>query len=106
MRSSNYELVRQAIAQRMQLVARAKGGRRELCPHALGLNGDGDEQALFYQFAGYSGSGLSSDLRENWRCFALADLEGVELRSGPWHTAGNHGEGQSCVRVVHFEVGG
>ena len=89
------------MGEKLRVVARAKGGRRKMCPHALGYGSSGEERVLVYQFDGFSASGLGSG---GWRCFAVADLVGMELEEGSWCTGGGHSRGQSCVKVVHLEV--
>lgn len=99
MPSPAFLVIRQAILDRDQIVATYHGHRRELCPHVLGYK-DGEEQALFLQFGGESGSGLSADPRQNWRCMPVGELTDVVARPGPWHTAPNDRRPQTCVDVV------
>jgi hypothetical protein len=96
---TTYELIKEAIKRRHQIRADYQGRRREMCPHVLGHK-NGRAQGLFYQFAGESKSGLkplgSSD---NWRCFCIDELTGVQVVAGPWYTA-PHSRPQTCVDVV------
>ena len=104
MASHIFQMVREAIVNKAQIVATYRGYRREMCPHVLGTK-NGDEQALFYQFAGGSSSGLGPPQSpQNWRCMFLKDLSGVTVRSGPWYTAPNHSRPQTCVDRIHAEV--
>ena len=100
--ASNYELIREAIMRRRQVIADYKGKRREMCPHALGRK-NGREQALFFQFGGESSSGLPDG--GQWRCLPVAELDSIELVEGEWHSQGGHSRPQSCVEVVDVEVG-
>lgn len=101
-RSHNYDLIREAIVSRQQIIADYNGHRRELCPHAIGTK-NGREQALFVQFGGGSASGLGRP-EENWRCIPVGGLTNVSVRSGEWHTASNHSQQQRCVDDIDIEV--
>jgi hypothetical protein len=104
MPTSTFELVKQAIQKKQQVIALYKGLRREMCPHVVGWKG-GREQALFYQFGGESSSGLDPDgSGNNWRCLFLDDLQIIEARDGAWHTAPNHSRRQPCVDEIAAEV--
>jgi hypothetical protein len=96
-----YALVRQAILDRDQVIASYNGYRREMCPHVLGTKG-GRRQALFYQFAGGSSSGLPPG--GEWRCIPVDQLTDVEVRPGEWHTGIGHSRPQTCVDYVDTEI--
>ncbi|MBD1867013.1 hypothetical protein H6F95_06790 [Cyanobacteria bacterium FACHB-471] len=101
---SNYELIRDAIINKKQVVAVYKGYRREMCPHTLGWKGN-KQQCLFYQFGGDSSSGAilpGSD--RNWRCILVDELEDVLIQDGSWHTAKNHIRHQTCVDHIDIEA--
>lgn len=102
-----YDLVRQAILQKKIVHATYDGLRREMCPHVIGLNRRGYQQALFYQFGGESRSRpIEPDgSPANWRCVEIAKLSDVQLFDGPWHTAPNHSRPQTCVYQVDVAVG-
>lgn len=103
--SNNYELVKRAILTKQQILATYKGHYREMCPHTLGASKTGIRQALFYQFAGESSSGLSpAGSANNWRCIPVDELRNVILRDGDWHTAPNHSRAQTCVASIDVEV--
>ena len=103
--SDTYEIVRNAVLTRRVITGFYQGHYREMCPHTIGWNASGEEQALFYQFGGASSSGLApSGSPKNWRCVRLAGLTDVRVREGDWHTAPNHSRPQTCVRVVDVEV--
>jgi hypothetical protein len=103
MPSPEFQIIHQAIQQREQIVATYHGSVREMCPHTLGYK-DGQEKALFVQFGGGSSSGLSPDPAQQWRCVFVAELSNVIVRSGPWHTAPNHGQEQTCIDEVVAEA--
>ena len=85
-----YQLVRQAILDKDQVIATYNRHSREMCPHVLGTK-NGRQQALFYQFGGTSSSGLSPDgSGDNWRCIFINQLRDVSVRKGAWHSAPNH----------------
>src|SRR6266513_2570589 len=75
-----YELFRQAMAERKQIVCVYDGFPRELCPIILG-HARGQEKALTYQFGGRSRSGLPPG--GEWRCLWLSKVSTVELDVNP-----------------------
>jgi hypothetical protein len=98
--SDAYSIVRQAILDKHQIVATYRGHRREMCPHVLGTK-DGREQALFFQFAGSSSSGLPPG--GEWRCIPVEGLVDVVGRAGRWHT-GHGTRPQTCLDLVDVQV--
>jgi hypothetical protein len=104
MNGTAYEIVRDAIVNRKIVTATYRGKKRVLCPHVIGTK-NGRRQALFYQFAGESSSGLGPDGDpENWRCMFLDELSAVTAEVGDWHTAPNHSRPQTCVGQIDVEV--
>ena len=102
--SSTYNIIRDAIVNKLQVVATYDGHVREMCPQVIGTKG-GREQALFYQFGGTSSSGvIVPNSPRNWRCIPIDGLSNVSSRAGPWHTGGNHSKAQTCVDNVDVEV--
>lgn len=86
----NYGTIYAAIEQRVPIIATYNSQRRLLCPHALGTK-KGRSQALFYQVAGGSSSGLGAPgSGANWRCLRLDKLEDVQFQPGQWYSGGNH----------------
>lgn len=102
MTSATYDRIRDAIVSKKQVVATYNGHTREMCPHCIGLNKDGGEQALFFQFAGGSSKGLPPG--GEWRCIPLAQLTIIDIRDGPWHRGVSHSRPQTCVKRVDVEV--
>ena len=101
---SIYNLLKQAIIKKQQVIATYNGYYREMCPHALGTK-NGKDQCLFYQFGGQSSSGLIIPGSENnWRCIPVSGLENVSVRDGEWHTAYGHSKKQTCIDRVDVEV--
>jgi hypothetical protein len=101
---SIYQVLREAILKKQQVIATYNGYQREMCPHALG-NKKGKEHCLFYQFGGQSSSGsIIPGSEKNWRCIAVSGLKEVSVREGQWHTAYNHSKKQTCIDDVDVEV--
>jgi hypothetical protein len=94
-------LLEHAIVHREQVVAIYEGVVREFCPHALGTK-QHRRHVLVYQFAGSSTSSLPPN--GQWRCFAVDRLVNAYGRPGPWHTAANLLNAQSCLDVVDAVV--
>jgi predicted DNA-binding transcriptional regulator YafY len=99
--SQTYQLFRQAILAKKQVVCIYQGLNREICPHTLGHTG-GRERALSFQFAGQSSSGLPPG--GQWRCMNLDEISHAELKDGAWHTGPAHTRPQTCVKEVDIEV--
>jgi hypothetical protein len=99
--SNTYDLFRQAMAERRQIVCRYHGKRRQLCPIILGHT-NGQEKALTFQFGGESTKPLPPE--GAWRCMVLSDVTEVEMRDGPWRSGAGHSQAQSCVEIVDFDV--
>ena len=104
MNSTNYAVIRNAIINKQQVTATYSGHVREMCPHVIGTK-NGREQALFYQFGGTSSSGaIVADSPKNWRCIPIEGLSNVSVKSGNWHTGGNHSQDQTCVDDIDVEI--
>ena len=101
--NENYELIREAIAKKMQVIAEYKGHLREMCPHVIGTK-NGVPQALFYQFGGSSSRGLYGSGRTKWRCIPIGGLKNVQLRIGKWYTDSSHTRPQTCVDKIDLSV--
>ena len=102
MNSNTYELFEQAMRERKQVVCRYHGLLREICPIILGWT-NGEEKCLAYQFAGESTKPMTTP-QSRWRCLRLAEVTDVQLREGPWLSGGEHGQAQTCVRIVDLDV--
>lgn len=102
---STYATVKQAIIDKDSIAADYDGYPREMSPHVIGISTKGEEQALFYQYAGGSKSGLGPPgSRRNWRCIALIKLQNVRVIKGAFQTAPNHTQPQNCVKAIDVEV--
>lgn len=101
MSSTTYQLFRQAILERKQIVCTYQGYYREICPHILGYKKRA-EKALVFQFAGETSSYLPRE--GEWRCLSLAEVRDARLREGPWHEGGQHRRTQACIDIVDVDV--
>ena len=99
MPSRSYTLFRKAILTEQQVVCLYDGRPRELCPHIIGHNRNGEEVVLAWQFAGESSGTLPQ-----WRCLRLANVSDVGLRKGRWHEGGSHRTTQTCVSAIDLDI--
>jgi hypothetical protein len=99
MPSATYILFRNAILAEQQVVCTYGGRSRELCPHIIGTNKDGEEAVLAWQFAGESSGKLPQ-----WRCLKLANVRNPRARDGRWHEGGSHKTTQKCVTGIDLDV--
>jgi len=113
-RPDAWPLLEEAIRYREQVIATYNGRRRAFCPHALGYKGD-RSHVLVYQFVDErppnkrrpETTGRTSARpgpSEGWRCLDVDRLKDVTLRSGPWHSAPNIYNPQSCLDDVRAVV--
>jgi hypothetical protein len=99
MPSATYALFRQAIVEERQVICSYDGRTRELCPHIIGRNKNGEEVVLAWQFAGQSSGRLPQ-----WRCLRLAKVRLAHARAGAWHEGGSHRSEQSCVSDIDLDI--
>lgn len=90
---------RSAILAERQVVCNYHGRKRELCPHIIGTNKNGEEVVLAWQFAGES-----SGPQPQWRCLRLANVRDARAREGPWHEGGSHRSEQTCVNSIDLDI--
>ena len=104
MNSSTYQVIKNSILNKQQVFATYDNFQREMCPHVIGTK-DGVEQALFYQFGGYSSKGrITEQTKNNWRCITISKLTNVSVKDGEWFTFGNHSMPSFCVDTIDVEV--
>jgi hypothetical protein len=84
-----------------QVVATYNGVVREFCPHVLGRKGN-RQHVLVYQF-GVHGS-ANRPVGAGWRCFDVERLHDLTTRPGPWHSAANVYNPQSCLDTIDVVV--
>ena len=108
MRDSTYMMIKDAINRKKQIVATYDGHRREMCPHVIGRNKDGEECVFVFQFGGDSESANHISLeRKPWRCLKIAKLSDIIIRDGEWHTASDAScDKQTCVHIKDVSVNG
>jgi hypothetical protein len=99
MPSPTYTLVRNAILAEQQVTCTYDGRSRELCPHIIGTNKDGEDVVLAWQFGGESSGPLPQ-----WRCLKLANVRDARARDGRWHEGGSHKSEQSCVANIDLDI--
>lgn len=99
MPSATYALFRAAILAERQVTCRYDGRNRELCPHIIGRNRNGEEVVLAWQFAGQSSGPLPQ-----WRCLRLANVSDARSREGRWHEGGSHRTEQTCVSDIDLDI--
>ena len=99
MPSATYALFRNAILAEQQVVCSYDGRLRELCPHILGINKNGEEVVLAWQFAGQSSGKLPQ-----WRCLRLANVRNANVRVGRWYEGGSHRTEQRCVSQIDLDI--
>lgn len=97
----SYDVFRQAIINKQQVICNYTGHERAVCPHAIGTKG-GRPQVLTWQFAGGSSSGLPAG--GQWRCMEINKVSGARAQDGDWHTGGPHSKPQTCVDNIDVEV--
>ena len=99
MPSATYAVFRNAILAEKQVVCSYEGRPRELCPHIIGTNRNGEEVVLAWQFGGDSSGPLPQ-----WRCLRLAGVKDARMRNGSWHVGGSHKTTQSCVSEIDLDI--
>src|SRR3979490_3298609 len=99
MPSATYHLFRNAILAEKQVVASYEVRHRELCPHIIGTNRNGEEVVLAWQFAGQSSGRLPQ-----WRCLRLANVRDAPAGEGSWHEGGSHRTEQTCVSEIDLDI--
>lgn len=97
--SITYTVFRNAILAEQQVTCFYGGHHRELCPHIIGTNKDGEEAVLAWQFAGGSSGRLPQ-----WRCLKLAGVGRARARAGRWHEGRSHSTTQTCVTRIDLDV--
>ena len=102
MPSATYKLFLRATRGRMQIICVYRGHRRELCPILLGRTGL-EKKSLVFQFAGDTSDGPTLSPGD-WKCLKLIDVRDVLLRPGPWRSGDRHSTGQTCMKMVEYDV--
>lgn len=92
-----YTILTEAISTRQQVSARYNDEVRTFSPHALGTK-RGVAHVLVFQYAGGSQSGLPPG--GEWRCLDVDRLSDIRLETGPWRTATNVFNPQTCLDEI------
>jgi len=100
---SNHDILVKAILNKRSVTCYYKHLLRKMTPHVIGMK-NGTEHVLSMQYDGESERGLSTDLRQNWRCMFVENIENLVINNDDFYTADNHSQMQSCVDVVDTEV--
>ncbi len=104
-----YETLRMAVLSKKPCKISVLGEpERKVCPYLIGKSNKGEEYVLYYQYGGYSSSGLEEDgSSANWRCSRVSDITSAEIVDESWRepipkpkTRG------SCVVFIDAEVEG
>jgi hypothetical protein len=101
MPSETYQLLRQAVRERHQLMFRHKGRPRQTSPVILGYAADGREVLFAWQFGGETSKGSKLP---GWRCFYLEEMSDVAARAGRWFEGDSHTQAQTCVHRVDVDA--
>ncbi len=99
MSRSTYDLFRTEILREQQVLCTYDGRARELCPHIIGTDKQGEEVVLAWQFAGDSSGKLPQ-----WRCLKLANVRDAQARNGRWYAGGSHNKTQQCVIDIDLDI--
>jgi hypothetical protein len=99
MPSPTYTLFRDAILGEQQVICSYEGRHRELCPHIIGTDKNGEEAVLAWQFGGKSSGKLPQ-----WRCLKLANVRDARARRGRWYEGGSHKTTQKCVTGIDLDI--
>ena len=100
--TSVQDLILTAIHKKLIVTAVYQGLTRVMCPHVIGYKDGSVINALFFQFAGESRSGLPPG--GQWRCVHVGELSHVKTEPGDWHTGPAHTRPQNCVDTIIAEV--
>jgi hypothetical protein len=96
------ETLKTAIWSRRCVVMFAEWRRRDVCPHALGYQGQ-RLKVLVYQYSGGSALGLAQD--GGWRCFSLDDIAWAEIIEGGWRTSPDYLiKAESIFKTIKYQV--
>ena len=100
----SYATLRQAILDRNIVTATYDGYHREVCPHAIGREGD-REKLFCYQFAGDTSKGPVRETKR-WRCFFIDRMQNVTIRNanGEWYTEDNRSKAQICIMPENIDI--
>jgi hypothetical protein len=81
---------------------------RKVCPYIIGKSNKGEDYVLYYQYGGYSSSGLEDNgSSANWRCNRVADIVRAVIADERWRQPIQKPKSRgSCVVSIDAEVEG
>jgi len=81
---------------------------RKVCPYIIGKTNKGKNYVLYYQYGGYSSTGLKDDgSSANWRCNRVSDIASAEIIDDRWRQPIQKPKSRGgCVASVDAEVEG
>ncbi len=106
---SVYETLRMGVLGKKACKISMRGEpERKVCPYLIGKSKEGETYVLYYQYAGYSSSGLKENGSSgNWRCRRVSDIASAEILNELWHQPIQKPKTRgSCVVSVDAEVEG
>jgi hypothetical protein len=102
-----YDTLRESIlSQRPCRISRSGQPERKVCPYRIGKSSEGDLNVLYYQYAGYSESGLRpAGSNANWRCNRISEITTAEIMDEAWRQPLQKPETRgTCVISSDIEV--
>jgi hypothetical protein len=97
MQDKYYDVLCNALKQRLSLTIYYQGHKREVCPYVLGVKA-GLRQCLFFQFAGSSEPELPPE--GEWKCIPLNELKIFRLYVGPCQHSNSNLRPDHCMDAV------
>lgn len=103
------DILHQAILSKKPCVVSKPGEpQRKICPYRLGKSAKGEQNVVYYQYAGYTSKegGLQPDgSTENWRCNHVEDLDFAQIIDENWHEPAQKPKTRGkCVVYAEVEV--
>jgi len=104
MSTTQYQLLRQALVARTPCYAIYDNFPRFFCPHVIGINKKGEEQALCWQYDGETSDGPI--VNPVWKCLAVAKFSQFSVIEADWHNGemGRTGVPTFCVSDVDLKI--
>jgi hypothetical protein len=106
---SVYETLRMGILGKKPCkISMLDEAERKMCPYIIGKSNKGEDYVLYYQYGGYSSSGLKEDgSSANWRCGRVSDIASAEILDESWrHPVQKPKARGTCVAFIDAEVEG
>ena len=97
--SRSFELFRQAIEQKKQIICQYRGYTRNVCPYVLGYDKNGKERVLALLVRNTPSGAIAG----GWECLQLESVWNVKFEDGAW-VAAPSGARPDCVEKVEIDV--